>query len=171
MNLTGRNEGFIFTPAAHPALHPGQTARVHYEGVPVGWLGVLHPELQRELEVAGRVILFELSLDLLQEARVPAFQKLSRFPANRRDLAVVVDEAVSAAAVRDCIARHAPEVLQEVILFDGYRGKGVESGRRSIAFGLIFQDSSRTLADQDMDAILAGVVAGLEQELGATLRG
>ncbi len=171
MDLTGRNEGFIFTPAVHPALHPGQTARIHCEGVPVGWLGTLHPELQRELEVAERVVLFELSLDRLQEARIPAFQELSRFPANRRDLAVVVDEAVSAAAVRECIVRYAPEVLQEVILFDVYRGGGVESGRRSIAFGLIFQDSSRTLTDQDMDTILAGVVAGLEQELGATLRG
>ncbi|GBE48711.1 phenylalanine--tRNA ligase beta subunit [bacterium BMS3Bbin12] len=171
MDLTGRNEGFIFTPAVHPALHPGQTARIHCKGVPVGWLGTLHPELQKELEVAERVVLFELSLDHLQEVRMPAFQELSRFPANRRDLAVVVDEAVSAAAVRECIVRHAPEVLQEVILFDVYRGKGVEAGRRSIAFGLIFQDSSRTLADQDMDAILAGVVAGLEQELGATLRG
>lgn len=170
-DLTGRKEGFIFTAASHPALHPGQAARIVCDGMDVGWLGALHPVLQRDLELSERTILFEVSLDALQRARVPSFQEWSRFPANRRDLAVVVDETVSASAVRACIERHAPGVLQEAILFDVYQGKGVELGRRSIAFGLIFQDSSRTLTDQDMDAILAGVVAGLEQELSATLRG
>lgn len=169
--LTGQGEGFIFGSAAHPALHPGQSARIERAGAGVGWLGTLHPELQRALELPDPVVLFELDLGPLQDGRVPRFQELSRFPANLRDLAVVVDEAVSAAAVQACITRHASEALQEARLFDVYRGKGVDSGRRSLAFRLIFQDSSRTLTDQDMDAILAGVVAGLEKELGATLRG
>ncbi|HQU17323.1 MAG: phenylalanine--tRNA ligase subunit beta [Gammaproteobacteria bacterium] len=171
LGLTGRGGHFIFKPTPHPALHPGQSVQIECAGVAVGWFGALHPELLGELGLADRVFLFELDLAQIEPARIPVFQELSRFPAIRRDLAVVVDEAVSAAAVRECIVRHAPASLQDLIVFDVYRGQGVEPSRKSIAVGLIFQESSRTLTDQDIDAIIAGVVVGLEQQLGATLRG
>ncbi len=160
----------VFQAAEHPALHPGQSARIQVDGHPVGWLGRVHPQVAQKLEIPGRTFLFELELDVVLKGRVPSFQKLSRFPSIRRDLAVVVDGGTPAAALCDTIRRQAGPLLKDLRVFDVYEGKGIESGRKSIAFGLILQDSSRTLTDEDVDAVMTGITAQLEQEFGATLR-
>jgi phenylalanyl-tRNA synthetase beta chain len=133
-------------------------------------MGAVHPELEQKLDLSGRTFLFELELALLVPARVPAFAPLSKFPSIRRDLAVVVDESVSSASIEQAVRAAAGERLREWTLFDEYRGKGVEAGRKSLAMGLILQDSSRTLTDEDVDSLLQQVIGRLTLDLGAVLR-
>ena len=159
-----------FVAQEHPALHPGQTARIYRDDKPLGWLGCIHPKIAQKLEISSKTYLFELDLDLLHQANAPTFEKLSRFPSIRRDLAVVVDEEISSTSLCDCISEQAGSMLRNLHVFDIYQGKGVESGRKSIALGLILQDSSATLTDEVVDEIISGVVRQLKQKFGATLR-
>ncbi len=168
--LTGEPDAFAFVAAAHPALHPGQSARIDRAGAPLGWLGALHPQVARELEVEGDAFVFELRLTALQAARAPLFQPLSRFPASRRDLAIVVDDAVTARAIRENIRCHGGELLREIWLFDVYRGPGIPKGRKSLALGLILQDFSRNLTDSMVEEAVSGILAGLAEQFDATLR-
>jgi phenylalanyl-tRNA synthetase beta chain len=170
LQLTGRGNEFRFEAATHPALCPGRTARIVVGEQTVGWLGGLHPDLQPRLDKKQSAVLFALRLDATFAARVPAFRSYSRFPSIRRDLAVVVDEAVSAQALRQVAQRAAGEHLQHLVVFDVYRGKGVDTRRKSIALGLILQDVSRTLTDEDADKTMRSVMLQLERELGATIR-
>lgn len=169
--LTTQAEDFIFTPQQHPALHAGQSALIRRRnGETAGWIGALHPIIERELGLTGRALLFELRLAAITEAQLPRFQELSRYPAIRRDIAIIVDEAVSSQVVREYIAGAAGTLLQNLQLFDVYRGKGIEPGRKSLALGLTWQDVSRTLTDQDIDALMERVLGNLQSELGAKLR-
>jgi phenylalanyl-tRNA synthetase beta chain len=168
--LTGEAETFAFVAAAHPALHPGQSARIERSGVAIGWLGALHPRVARELEVEGDAFVFELSLRELQAARAPTFREISKFPASRRDIAIVVDEAISAQAIQDGVRHYGGERLREVRLFDVYRGKGIAEGRKSLALGLILQDFSHNLTDSVVEETVSGIIAGLSGQFGATLR-
>jgi phenylalanyl-tRNA synthetase beta chain len=170
LDLTGERAAFAFERANTPFLHPGQGARVLRAGAEVGWLGALHPRLVRALDLPERVYVFELDMDRGLAGRVPAFAPISPYPAVRRDLAVIVDEGVTAAALLSVARSAAPASLRDAILFDVYRGKGIESGRKSVALGLILQDSSRTLTDADADAAVAVVRSRLERELNARIR-
>jgi phenylalanyl-tRNA synthetase beta chain len=114
-------------------------------------------------------VLFELDVDSLQVVR-PQFQDLSRFPSVRRDLAVVVDEGVPLTALRERVVLAASSLLRTFRVFDVYRGPGVEAGRKSVALGLIFQDITRTLTDEDADRAVASVVADLRVSLNAKIR-
>lgn len=159
-----------FEAAPHPALHPGQSARILRQGQVLGWVGALHPALSHPLGLDQAAYVFELSLDLLEQARVPAFREVSKFPTIRRDIAIVVEEGVSAAQIQACVAQAALDYLRDVQLFDVYRGKGIDFGRKSIALGLTLQAPSRTLTDEDVADIIERVVSTLKQQLGATLR-
>ena len=165
----GRCEA-TFEAASHPALHPGQTASISMSGQHAGWLGCIHPQLAQKLEIPTKTYLFELKLDVLQQGKVPSYEKLSRFPSIRRDLAIVVDVETQASALCDSISDQAGALLRNLLVFDVYQGKGIESGRKSIAFGLILQDSSRTLTDDDVDSVIHRVTDQLEKKFGATLR-
>ena len=167
---TGAPGAFAFEAAAHPALHPGQSARVLRDGEPVGWIGALHPEVAGALDIGVPVVLLEVALEAVRRARVPRFEPLSPFPAVRRDLAVVVDEAVPAARIAETVRAAAGPLLRELRIFDVYTGPGVEAGRKSVSLGLIFQESSRTLTDEEINGVVARVVARLEEAVGATLR-
>ncbi len=159
-----------FRRAEHPALHPGQSARIHLREEPVGWLGLLHPSIEQRLELSRPVMLFELRLNGVLERPVPRFREFSRYPAIRRDLAIIVDEAVEAEAVLSCIRESAGELLQDICLFDVYQGKGIDPGRKSLALGLTLQHYSRTLEDREVDDLIHRVVDAIEQRLGGTLR-
>lgn len=159
-----------FVADGHQVLHPGQTARLERNGKTVGWLGMLHPELQKKLDLDGNVFLFELLLDELKEGGLPAFEPLSKFPSIRRDLALVMDEDVDYIQVRDCVRSAAPEILKDILLFDVYTGYKVDSGRKSLALGLILQGSSHTLVDEEVEVAVSGVLQKLHTELGANLR-
>lgn len=160
----------VFEPARHPALHPGQSARVRVGGEPCGWLGALHPSLVSRLDLDQDVYVMELRLDAIRQSSVPKFSEQSRFPAIRRDLAVVVDQACPVSRIEAAIRDLAIPSLREVVVFDVYTGKGVPDGRKSLALGLILQELSRTLTDQEVDAVMQGIVKKLEQDVGATLR-
>lgn len=159
-----------FASITHPALHPGQSAGIYFDDRCIGTLGVLHPSLQQQLGLDERVVLFELELMPLIAATIPVFREVSRFPAIRRDLAVVVSTDVSAQAIVDTIRKVAGNLLVNLELFDEYRGEGIDSGNKSIALGLTLQDSSRTLKETEIDALLARVVTGLAEKWGARLR-
>jgi phenylalanyl-tRNA synthetase beta chain len=170
LRASGAMEAFRFVPGTHPALHPGQTAEILRGETHAGWIGRLHPEVERRLELTYSAVVFELELDVALAAMVPHFHEVSRFPAVRRDLAVIVAEAMPVQKLLDCVRAAAGTVLRETTVFDIYRGNGIESGRKSVAIGLNLQDVSRTLTDEESDAIVARVVAGLERECSATIR-
>ena len=181
LSITGARDQFIFIPDKLAALHPGQSAKVvrkvttqesskptdSYEVA--GWLGVLHPAIQQKLDLP-QVLIFELKLSAILQRRVPQFKAVSKFPAVRRDLAIVVDKAVSSQTVSDSIRKATPATLQNLKLFDVYQGKGIDSGRKSLAYGLTLQAQERTLTDQDVEKVVDQILTALNKELGATLR-
>jgi len=170
LGLTGSLSRFRFVPAEHPALHPGQTARIERGGRSMGLLGMLHPALAAELDIEGDTFLFEIALSELEQGQLPTFTQLSRYPAIRRDLAIVVDEGVTYDQVRNCVSAAASELLRDLVLFDVYQGTKIDSGRKSLALGLILQASSQTLTDSEAEQTISGVLTRLESELGARLR-
>ena len=159
-----------FVPATHPALHPGKAARIERAGRRVGWLGSIHPSLAARLDLPMTVQLFELATDDLGGGPRPAFTPLSKFPSIRRDLAVVVDETVPFEAVERLALEAAGELLRDLVLFDVYAGEKIDSGRKSMALGLILQATSQTLTDDDVAAVVDRVLAMLRKELNAELR-
>ncbi len=168
--LTGRTAELQFRSAIHPALHPGQCAAIYLAEKAIGWLGRLHPEVARQLDIKTGVIVFELDTTHALASVVPSFRSISRYPSVRRDLAVVVDEAIEAGELTRLARQAGGSLLQQVQIFDIYRGKGIDTGRKSVALGLILQDASRTLTDADADSIVQSVTRLLERELGATIR-
>ncbi len=168
--LTGAAGDFRFVPSEHPALHPGQTARIERQGRAIGLMGMLHPALAAELDIDANAYLFELALSGLREGTLPAFAPISRFPAIRRDLAILVDRDLPFQRVRDCVAAAASDLLRDLILFDVYEGERIPQGTKSFALGLILQATSQTLTDQEVEATIGRVLERLSVELGAKLR-
>jgi phenylalanyl-tRNA synthetase beta chain len=163
-------EAFIMKPESHPALNPSRTAAIYQQEKRIGWLGELHPALLAGFDLKQTVVLFEIELTSIAEPSLPKFKPFSRFPSSRRDLAVVVDETVTV----DDLTKHVADVLGDSLrryeVFDLYRGKGVDVGRKSVGIGLILQGASRTLNDEETDVMIQQVVRRLEQELGAIIR-
>lgn len=167
---SGSGAEFSFQAEVLSCLHPGRSARVLRDGRPVGWIGELHPELVRQFDLTYAPVLFELDLTAALLIQNAAFSEVSKFPAVRRDLALVVDEQVSFAAIHERVTLTASTLLKSARVFDVYRGAGVENGRKSVAISLIFQDDSRTLTDADTDQLVAAVRADLSATLNAKLR-
>ncbi|BFI95291.1 MAG: phenylalanine--tRNA ligase subunit beta [Rhodanobacter sp.] len=152
-------------------LHPGRGARLARDGETAGWLGTLHPQLAKALDLGPDVHVLELALDPLLARRLPRALPVARFPSVRRDIAVEVPEEATWSRIGEVVRSSLGEVLAELRLFDRYSGKGVEAGRKSLAMGLILQDASRTLTDEDADHCVRQVIAALEQTCKAKLRG
>jgi len=159
-----------FEAAEHPALHPGQSASIKQNGEPIGWIGALHPQVQKALDIDQRVYVFELKQSAIANNNIPAFSALSRYPEVRRDLAILVDEVIPVAEILSVIESTSSDLLKETQLFDIYQGKGVDEGRKSVAFGLILQEFSRTLTDLEVDTEIENIVSTLNQQFAATLR-
>jgi phenylalanyl-tRNA synthetase beta chain len=159
-----------FEAAEHAALHPGQSACIKQNNEIVGWIGALHPQVQKALDIDQRVYVFELKQSAIADNNIPAFSSLSRFPEVRRDLAILLDEAIPVADIISVIESASSDLVKEIQLFDVYQGKGVEEGTKSVAFGLILQEFSRTLTDQDVDSEIDNIVSTLKQQFAATLR-
>ena len=168
--LSGCSESYKYVSEAHPALHPGQSARIYRNGDPIGWLGLLHPKVAKLLDLDHTMYLFELKADSLLKGHLPSYEAVSKFPAIRRDLSIVVDQAVTADNVRETIKKAAPETLKKIELFDMYVGEGIDSGRKSLSMGLTLQDLSRTLIDSEVEQVMQRVIDQLRGDLGATLR-
>jgi phenylalanyl-tRNA synthetase beta chain len=157
-------------PFAHPALHPGRSARVSIGGKPAGWMGELHPRLLRVFDLPKAPIVFEVDLATLTEGAVPKGQPVSRVPVVRRDLAIVVDEKVPAQALLDALEAAKPPHVISLALFDVYRGAGLTDGRKSLAILVLMQDTSRTLTDADIDATADLLVSVARDRFGGSLR-
>lgn len=166
----GIKEDVEWEAGTNPALHPGQCARLSYQGRDIGWCGALHPNLKDSLDLESDVYLYEVDLESLKTRPVPAFSELSRFPSLRRDLALLVDENVSYGKIRAAVDSLDLAIIKETHIFDVYQGEGVATGLKSIALGLILQDFSRTLEDADVEQIIERVLAKLADEVGASLR-
>ncbi|VXB46223.1 phenylalanine tRNA synthetase, beta subunit [Luteimonas sp. 9C] len=160
-----------FARSTAPHGHPGRSADVLRDGARVGWIGELHPRLLRALDIDVPVVAFELDASALQARPLPRVTGLSKFPSVRRDLAIVAPDSVGWAALQETVRASAGPLLADVRLFDRYAGQGVETGFRSLAMGLILQETSRTLTDRDVDAVVADVVAALAREHDAKIRG
>jgi phenylalanyl-tRNA synthetase beta chain len=168
--LTADGRAVHFEPDSLACLRPGRSARIFRNTVPIGWLGELHPRLVKALSLSNTIFVFELEIEPAFIGKQLQFKKISRFPSVRRDLAIVVDESVPLAVLQENVTVSASGLLSELRVFDVYRGPGVDFGRKSIALGLILQDSSRTLTDVDADAVVASVVTRLRDVLTATIR-
>ena len=170
LDLTGKAASIEFRATEHSALHPGQSAGIYLQDQYIGFIGVVHPELERKLDLNGRTVVFELLWDKVADRLLPVAKEVSRFPANRRDIAVVVAENVPSA---DIIAECKKVGVNQIVgvnLFDVYRGKGVSEGYKSLAISLILQDTSRTLEEEEIAATVANCVAALKERFQATLR-
>ena len=168
--LAADEDELSFAPIKHVALQAGQVAEIRRGGDAIGVLGRLHPALAKRYDLKRPVYLFELDADKALRAKAPTAEPISKFPAIRRDIAVVVDDKVSADDLVTIVASIDPDLIKDVRIFDIYRGSGIEAGRKSIAIGLILQGTSRTLTDDDADVVLAAAVNKLEDKFDAELR-
>ena len=179
LGLTGKKLEFTFKVNSHPALHPGQSASIYVEKTEgnqqhIGWVGSLHPQLCKALDVSSSTFVFELDAAIFEEGVIPSFEPVSKYPAIRRDLAIIIDKTITAQKVMDTIhascINNGTEIVQDLELFDVYEGEGIDSGRKSLGLGLTLQHLSRTLTDTDVDSEIQNVVSELNDKLGATLR-
>ncbi|KJG18982.1 phenylalanine--tRNA ligase subunit beta [Photobacterium angustum] len=170
LELTANEAAFSFKAAKHPALHPGQSAAIVVDGKEVGFIGTVHPELERKFGLNGRTIMFEIEWAAINSRMLPEAVVVSKFPANRRDIAVVVNEDVLAGDVVAACREIGGELLTDVNLFDVYTGKGVEEGNKSLAIALTLQSAERTLEEADIASAVEAIVAALAEKFGASLR-
>ncbi len=158
-----------FQAALHAASHPGRSARILLDGRAIGWIGELHPQWQQQYDLPQAVVWFELELAALTQGSVPKAMDISRFPPVRRDLAVLVDEGVPVQTLLDAMQAEKALHVVELVLFDVYRGKGVEQGKKSLAFRVLLQDTQKTLTDLEIEPSIATLVGALQKN-GAQLR-
>ncbi len=159
-----------YEKAEHPALHPGRSARVIVDGKPVGFLGELHPQWLQKYDLPMAPVVFELDLETLTQAHLPQYAEVSRQPAAFRDLAIVVDQKLELQEIFDGLATNRPALVKDIRLFDIYTGKGIDSGKKSLAFRIVMQDTQRTLQDTEVDAAIEQLIKYLHQAFSAQLR-
>ncbi len=159
-----------YVPAQHPALHPGQSAQVMLDGKAIGWLGTLHPKWQQQHQLPRNTMLFELDAGSLLQRALPQYTEVPKFPPVRRDLAVVVDEKLPVQALLNTMLDAKIPVINDIALFDVYRGKGVPENKKSLAFLVLMQDTQKTLTDTEADAAMAKLLDLLERQHDAELR-
>lgn len=168
--LFASGQEYRFIPAQHPALHPGQSAEIQLAGHSVGWIGAIHPAVAKTLDLPASIYLFELDLNTITTGVLPRFAEVSKYPVICRDIAFVMDENIAAQAVIDCVKENGSALLRSLQLFDMYQGKGIDSGEKSLAIGLVLQDDARTLTDEDVEAAIDNIVSAVETKFNARLR-
>jgi phenylalanyl-tRNA synthetase beta chain len=165
-----------FVKAEHPALHPGRCATVELDGRVVGFIGELHPRWLQKYDLPQAPVLFEVDADALTARLVPSYTEISKFPGATRDLALVVKQGVAAQSVVDAFtaaaaAHPSGKILQAVVLFDEYRGKGLEADEKSLAFRFSLQDTQSTLQDDVVESVMASLAEAAREKHSAKLRG
>ncbi len=170
IKLTAADEQFSFVAAKRHGLHPGQTANILRNGNICGVIGKLHPTTQKKFDLNESAFVFEIELKSLLSRKLPKFSPLSKFPIIRRDLAILVKESVTSTQIIDLIGQTAKSWLNNVVIFDIYRGKGIENGYKSVAIGFTLQRSDRTFKDTEISKIMERIISTLTQELNAVLR-
>ena len=162
----------VFEAGGEAWMHPGRSAVVSKDGVRIGAFGELHPAAAKKMDLPEHILLAELSMDALNSLRAEdtRFEALPKFPGSERDLALVLDDAVTAGSVEDVIRSHGEGILQDVRLFDVYTGEQVPEGKKSLAYNLSFRLPDRTLTDEDIEPVVTEILAELKSEFGAELR-
>jgi phenylalanyl-tRNA synthetase beta chain len=165
-----------FVKAEHPALHPGRCANVELDGRVVGFIGELHPRWLQKYDLPQAPVLFEVDALALSARVVPSYTEISKFPGATRDLALVVKADVPAQSVIDTFQAAASahplgKIVQAIVLFDEYRGKGLEADEKSLAFRFGLQDTQSTLQDDVVEAVMAAVAEAAREKHSAKLRG
>ncbi|MGH8761830.1 MAG: phenylalanine--tRNA ligase subunit beta [Nitrosospira sp.] len=159
-----------FEAASHPALHPGKSARIHLDEEAAGYVGELHPHWRQKIGLPKPAILFELDLKILTARTLRMAAEIPKYPLVRRDIAVVVSENMTVLALLDCMQTEKLPIISEISLFDIYRGKGMEDGKKSLAFRVLLQDTEKTLTDAEADLAITKLINILERRFGARLR-
>lgn len=170
LSMTNDSAAFRFEAAEHPGLQSGQSARILRGQTCIGWLGALNPQLQKTLDIPAKVFVFELAMNGLRDAALTRVTTLSKYPSVRRDIALVLDTGVNYTELEQLIRQHAGENLERVVLFDVYQGENIQAGKQSMAIGLIFQNPSRTLNDDEINSIINSCIKALEAQFNAELR-
>ncbi|MGZ5112895.1 MAG: phenylalanine--tRNA ligase subunit beta [Usitatibacter sp.] len=164
------SQGLEFVAGSHAACHPGRCAIVRWHGGAVGVVGELHPRLQQKYELDSAPVVFELLTQPLLEGAPLRFQGLSRMPVVRRDIALIVAEEVPAGALLAAVRQRVPAFVRAVEVFDQYRGKGVEAGKKSLALRIVMQDTDRTLTDSEVEGVVASIREQLNEQFQAKPR-
>jgi phenylalanyl-tRNA synthetase beta chain len=164
-----------FAKTEHPALHPGRSAAVELDGKVVGFIGELHPRWLQKYDLPQAPVVFEVDAAALCERVVPRYTEISKFPGATRDLALVVKQDVAAQDVLDAFgaaikAHPSGKLVQAVVLFDEYRGKGLETDEKSLAFRFSLQDTQSTLQDDAVEALMGALVESAKEKHSAKLR-
>lgn len=170
LSLTSARHDLKFVAKQFPALHPGQSAAIMLDGKEIGFIGSVHPSIVQKLGIKGKPVVFEILGDAIANRPVPAAKEISKFPANNRDIAVVVDENVPAGDVLEACRRAGGSKLIAVNLFDVYRGANLAAGKKSLAISLTVQDTEKTLEEEEISAVTQAVLAELAQRFQAYLR-
>lgn len=169
LSLYGKHP-LVFKPETHPALHPGQSAAIYQNDQKLGIIGGLHPIILQTLDLNDKVFVFEIDLNHLQESNLQQFNEISKYPEIRRDIAILVNQAIPVKEIQDTIKLVAGDWLKEVFIFDVYQGKGITPGLKSIALALILQHPTRTLVDDEVVELMGRILTVLKGQLGAELR-
>ncbi|AOF54345.1 phenylalanine--tRNA ligase subunit beta [Rodentibacter caecimuris] len=170
LSLTGVGNKVRFVAKTFAALHPGQSASIELDGKEIGFIGTLHPSVSQKLGLNGKIVVFEILWNAIANRNVIQARKISKFPANRRDLALVVADEIAAGDVIDACKQAGGEKLTQVNLFDVYKGIGVPSGTKSLAISLTIQDNEKTLEDDEINAVISAVLDEVKQRFNAELR-
>ncbi|SFE77527.1 phenylalanine--tRNA ligase subunit beta [Nitrosomonas sp. Nm166] len=165
-----RDQAIYFKKFSHPALHPGKSAQICIGDKSIGWLGEFHPRWQKKYGLQRNVVLFELELENLLLKSLPVAREISKFPLIRRDIAIIVDNDISVHALLTSMNAEKSIIISDITLFDIYRGKGMESTKKSLAFRILLQDTEKTLTDEEADFAVTSLIKILESKFSATLR-
>ena len=162
---------FKFLPGKHPALHPGQTARIERDGKLIGFIGQLHPAVQKKLGLKQATFVFECLVDDITQVKLPEAKPMSKFPSSNRDLAVIIDKDTPVQEVLDCVKEQAGEFLESLVLFDLYQGKGIDPDRKSVAMCISWQHVERSMVIDEINEVMEKIIETLESRFAAVLRG
>ncbi|OTQ29044.1 phenylalanine--tRNA ligase subunit beta [Gilliamella apicola] len=169
-SLLGCDEQVQFNRSELSALHPGQSAVINLNDEVIGYFGVLHPEIEKKLSLNSKTLVFEINLAKINFKKVPVAQDLSKYPSNKRDIAIIVSNTIPAAEIISVCKQAGGEQLIKVNLFDVYQGDNINEDQKSLAISLILQDKSRTLEEEDITNIVSKCVTALQNRFKALLR-
>ena len=170
LSLTEGGNRVRFVAKQFDALHPGQSAAIELDGQEIGFIGAIHPSISQKLGLNGKTFVFEILWNAIAARNVVQAKEISKFPANRRDLALVVEDSVPAGELIAACKQTGGEKLVQVNLFDVYQGVGVAEGYKSLAISLTVQDNEKTLEDEEINAVISAVLAEVKQRFNAELR-
>ncbi|EPE37622.1 phenylalanine--tRNA ligase subunit beta [Candidatus Photodesmus anomalopis] len=170
LELSNNNKAYKFKAEKHPAFHPGQSAAIFLEEEKVGIIGTIHPKLESELDLYGRTFAFEIRSSTIDTSIIPTFLEISKYPSNRRDISIIVDENITFdSIIRSCFELGGT-FLKDAKLFDLYVGNGIKKGKKSLAIALMFQSTVCTLTEQDISKLVKKILIHISKKFGASLR-